>query len=115
MVTPRGRFDIRWDPEGRSPRKLSFRPTDMGHWRRVELVWNGCQWREVGWDRVENVKHIGDGRRDVDGRAVSKQKTLFFELSIRFSRESVSRHHRWCLRISLFVLQFIKRKIPKPA
>lgn len=61
MVTPRGRFDIRWDPEGRSPRKFSFRPADMGHWRRVELVWNGCQWREVGWDRVENVSISATG------------------------------------------------------
>jgi len=48
-------IDIRYDPAGGQPRKISFRPRSDGRWLRVTLEWNGCQWRETGTEIVEDV------------------------------------------------------------
>lgn len=64
---PSGGFDLLWTPEGGQPRKLSFEPRSDGGFLRIEKEWNGCQWRETGSERVENVRLEVPNRGDFDG------------------------------------------------
>ena len=46
---------LRFDPAGRAPRRLRFEPRADGDWERREEVWNGCRWRGVGSERVDDL------------------------------------------------------------
>ncbi len=37
-----------YEPLRGPKRKIEFEPRSDGGFVRVEAVWNGCQWREVG-------------------------------------------------------------------
>jgi len=50
---------VRWDPEGRAPRRIVFEPTRDG-WDRSEQAWSDHDgWREVGRERVDSVRIEG--------------------------------------------------------
>ena len=41
-----------------TPRRVRFEPCDDGRYRRVELVWNGCRWRQTGSELVESMRIV---------------------------------------------------------
>jgi hypothetical protein len=52
-------FAVEWQPDVGARRKLRFEPVDE-RWLRVEYEWNGCQWREVGNELVDDVELESD-------------------------------------------------------
>jgi len=55
------RYSIRFDPTEGPPQKIVFRPCDRpgAGYIRVEKEWDGCHWRVVGSEPVDDVRVTG--------------------------------------------------------
>lgn len=64
-------FSVEWQPDRGPRRKVRFEPVSEG-WRRTTYQWNGCQWRPVGTEHVDDVELESDRERCPD----AKHRTL---------------------------------------
>jgi len=55
-------FTIQWTPACGTMRKLVFEPQSDGEyaWARIEYELSHSQWREVGFEYLEEVSFVGD-------------------------------------------------------
>jgi len=59
---PLAAYSIRYDLAGGPPRKIEFHPSERPDTEYIRVVreWNGCQWRTVGREPVDDVVVTGE-------------------------------------------------------
>ncbi|RQG89343.1 hypothetical protein [Natrarchaeobius chitinivorans] len=48
-------FGVRFSPSDRQPRKITFDSSPRDGFYRADYEWNGCTWRETGYEHCESV------------------------------------------------------------